>query len=115
MAVDPQMMQQMMGQIGQPPMDPSQAGPPQGGPPMDPAMMEQLLASLGGGGQPPAQTAPPPPGDWLATAINSVHQGMVAEKDPQVVSMIGAILDKLTTVQAKLMPGQGQGGSPQGG
>ena len=113
MAVDPQMMQQMMGQIGggEPPMDPSQAGPPQGGPPVDPAMMEQLLASLGGG-QPQAQTAPPPAEDWLATAINSVHQGMVAEKDPNQVSLLGAILNQLTTFQAKDMS---KGGSPQGG
>lgn len=101
-------MQQMMGQVGQPPME---AGPPVGGSPDDDAMMEQLLASLGGG-QPQAQTAPPPDGDWLKTAINSVHQGMVAEKDPNQVSLLGAILNQLTTFQAKDMS---KGGSPQGG
>jgi len=103
-------MQQMMSQMGGGPaqaMDPSQ-----GGPPVDPAMMEQLLASLGGGGQPAAQTAPPPDTDWLTTAINSVHQGMVAEKDPNQVSLLGAILNQLTTFQAKDMS---KGGSPQGG
>ena len=85
---------------------------------MDPQMMQQLLAQLGGGGgggQPPPQ-APPDAGqgDWLTAAINSVHAGMVQDSDPKTVSLLGAILNQLTTYQAQKAPGQSQG-QPQGG
>jgi hypothetical protein len=61
--------------------------------------------------------APPPPegsegeGDWLVNAINSVHNGMVQEGDPKQVSLLGAILNQLTTFQANQANAQG----PQGG
>ena len=66
---------------------------------VDPQMMAQLMASLGGGGQ---QQQPPDQGggDWLTAAINAVHSGMVEEKDPKQVSLLGAILNQLTTFQA---------------
>lgn len=71
------------------------------------------MAQLGGGesgGSPP--TAPPsdPEGDWLVTAINAVHDGMVQESDPKQVSLLGSILDKLTTFQATSMAPKTPGG-----
>lgn len=39
-------------------------------------------------------------GDWLANAINEVHKGMVEEGDPKQVSLLGAIINQLTTFQA---------------
>jgi hypothetical protein len=50
-------------------------------------------------------------GDWLVQAINSVHNGMVHEADPKQVSLLGAILNQLTTFQANQHAAQG----PQGG
>jgi hypothetical protein len=50
-------------------------------------------------------------GDWLVNAINSVHDGMLHEGDPKQVSLLGAILNQLTTFQANQANAQG----PQGG
>lgn len=47
--------------------------------------------------------------DWLTTAINAVHGGMVQERDPKIVSLLGAIINQLTTVQERVMQPQ-QGG-----
>lgn len=80
---------------------------------IDPAMLEQLL---GGGGMPagggmPGGAEPPMPqqggGDWLTDLINSTHQAMVSEPDPATVSVLGKIIDLLTTVQAKKAQGGG--------
>lgn len=74
--------------------------PPQGGGPD----IQALLAQLGGGGAPQgapeAPEAPESKGDWLVEAINAVHDGMVQETDPKQVSLLGAILNQLTTFQA---------------
>lgn len=99
-------------------------------------MLQQLLAQLGGGdsggvpggfpggfpegmpgGVPGGMPGGPPeePGmeqpdeDWLTTAINAVHSGMVSESNPRQVSLLGAILNQLTTFQANAM-GKGAGG-----
>lgn len=50
-------------------------------------------------------------GNWLAVAINAVHEGMVEESDPDQVSLLGAIINQLTTFQAKRMSPKGQGAS----
>lgn len=50
-----------------------------------------------------------PDEDWLTTAINAVHSGMVSESNPRQVSLLGAILNQLTTFQANAM-GKGAGG-----
>ena len=97
-------------------------------PPQVQALIQQLAAQQGGGqpsggGMPPGMPAgmpgpgaPPPEGsegegDWLVNAINSVHDGMVKEGDPKQVSLLGAILNQLTTFQANQANAQG----PQGG
>ena len=84
--------------------------PPQGAPQgqIDPQMLMQLLG--GGGGMPQGgpmpqggdqQEAPENEGDWLTSLINDTHEAMVTEKDPATVSVLGKIIDLLTTVQAK--------------
>jgi hypothetical protein len=80
------------------PMIPQGQGGPEG--------LAAMLAGQMGGGQ-----APPPQGggDWLANAINSVHEGMVQESDAEQVSLLGAIINQLTTFQAKRMKPAGQG------
>ena len=74
---------------------------------MDPRM---LMAAMQQGGN--QSTAQADPGDWLVNAINSVHDGMVQESDPKQVSLLGAILNQLTTFQANRAGAQQQG---QGG
>lgn len=79
----------------------------------DPQAMQAMLAQLGGGS--PMETGEPEQGgDWLVEAINAVHEGMVEEGDPQIVSMLGAILNNLTSVQAKLQAPSGQANGPAG-
>ena len=56
------------------------------------------------------QAPPDDGGDWLVQAINAVHNGMVQESDPKQVSLLGAILNQLTTFQANAAAQQGQGG-----
>lgn len=77
---------------------------------MDPQMLMQLLQGAGGapgmGGGPgappsPAGEAPEASGDWLTGLINDTHDALVQEADPAVVSVLGKIMDLLTTVQAK--------------
>lgn len=84
-----------------PPGGPPPGGPPQGGPP---PQLAAMLAQLGGPGGPPQGGGEPDSdeqgGDWLVNAINSVHKGMVQEGDPKQVSLLGAILNQLTTFQA---------------
>jgi len=91
----------------------------QGPPPMDPGMLEAIMAQLGGGAAMAGGAMPPPQqpeaeagGDLMGTAINAVHQLMVQEGDPKAVSLLGAILNQLTTYQAnKAAPaGAGAGG-----
>ena len=76
----------------------------------DPAQLQAMMAQLSGpqGGdpnQPPPGGGPDTPdpanGNWLVDAINAVHEGMVQEGDSEIVSALGAILNNLTTVQAK--------------
>ncbi len=82
---------------------------PQGGPP---PQLAAMLAQMGGqAGPPPEQSEGE--GDWLVQAINAVHNGMVQESDPKQVSLLGAILNQLTTYQANAANAQQQG--PQGG
>ena len=52
-------------------------------------------------------------GDWLVNAINSVHKGMVEESDPKQISLLGAIINQLTTFQANRVNAgqQGSGGN----
>ena len=82
----------------------------------DPAMIQQLLGGAGaggggemgmgmemGGGEAPES----PSGDWLTDLINRTHQAMVSEADPATVSVLGKIIDLLTTVQAKKASGGG--------
>lgn len=86
--------------------------------PNDPQALQAMLAGLGGPGGAPAGPPPdaggmPPPDagqmpagpdvpdeDWLVTAINAVHDGMLREGDSRQVSLLASILDKLTTFQA---------------
>jgi hypothetical protein len=80
---------------------------------VDPAMLQQLLGGGGGPqGPPPPEQQDAPSGDWLAEAINAVHSGMVQEADPKQVSLLGAILNQLTTFQSNAMAPKG---GPQGG
>lgn len=94
-------------------------------PPQAQAMIQQLAAAQGGQGGAPGGMPPGPPpgmsagdaqqgdgGDWLVNAINSVHDGMIHEGDPKQVSLLGAILNQLTTFQAN-QASAAQG--PQGG
>lgn len=78
---------------------------------IDPAMLEQILGGGGAPGGMAGAAGPPMPqqggGDWLTDLINSTHQAMVSESDPATVSVLGKIIDLLTTVQAK----KAQGGS----
>lgn len=92
-------------------------------PPQAQALIQQMTAAQGGpSGQGGGMPAGGPPGampsgdgaaqgDWLVNAINSVHDGMVQEGDPRQVSLLGAILNQLTTFQANRHAAQG----PQGG
>lgn len=76
--------------------------PQQGGGNGMAAMLSQAMAGGPQGG-----------GDWLVDAINSVHSGMQEEGDPKQVSLLGAILNQLTTFQANranAAQGQQQGG-----
>lgn len=62
-----------------------------------------MLAAMQGGGQggPPSEPDQDEQGgNWLVNAINAVHAGMVQEGDPKQVSLLGAILNQLTTFQA---------------
>lgn len=86
----------------------SQMLPPQGQP--DPAQLEAMLAQLGGGGGGAPPEAPPSDGNWLVTAINAVHEGMVQEGDPKQVSLLGAIINQLTTFQANAAAPKSPGG-----
>lgn len=62
-----------------------------------PEILEALMGQMGAGAPPEAAAAEP---TW-ADAINTVHQLMVTEQDPQLVSLLGAVLNQLTTGQAK--------------
>lgn len=77
---------------------------------ISPALIQQAMAAAQGGPQGGPQE--PQGGDWLAEAINAVHNGMVEEGDPKQVSLLGAILNQLTTFQANRAGAQQQG---QGG
>ena len=72
------------------------------------------LTVEGSGEGPNEYEEPDAGGDWLVNAINSVHQGMVKEGDPKQVSLLGAILNQLTTFQANQANAQ-QAQGPQGG
>lgn len=89
---------------------------PQGGAGMPPQLAAMLAQMHGPGGPPQGQGGEPDSdemgNDWLVNAINSVHKGMVQEGDPKQVSLLGAILNQLTTFQANQANAQ-QG--PQGG
>ena len=79
--------------------------------------LQAMLAQMGAQGGPPANSSAseagePGEGDWLVNAINSVHSGMVQEADPKQVSLLGAILNQLTTFQANQAA---QGQQQQGG
>lgn len=80
-----------------------------------PMIPQALMAAMQqrGGGAPPEQ-AEPGESDWLVNAINAVHAGMVQEGDPKQVSLLGAILNQLTTFQAN-RANAGQQGPAQGG
>lgn len=83
---------------------------PQGGGPD----IAALLAQLGGGGGgapagPPAESQDSG-ANWLVDAINAVHAGMVQEADPKQVSLLGAILNQLTTFQANAHAPKASGG-----
>ena len=63
----------------------------------------ELLAALQGGGGAPAGGQPDEeqsPDEIIGQAINLVHQAMVSDQDPKGVSLLGAILNQLTTYQA---------------
>jgi hypothetical protein len=76
-------------------------------------MAEMLAQRLGPPAGPPEREIEG--GDWLVNAINSVHKGMVEEQDGKQISLLGAILNQLTTFQANRMNAsggaQGSGGS----
>lgn len=77
----------------------------------DPQMLQQMLAQLeGGGGAPPAGPPAQGGGNWLVEAINAVHTGMVEETDPKQVSLLGKVIDLLTTFQATSMAPKTPGG-----
>lgn len=71
---------------------------------MPPEFMQALLGQMGGGAPPQQAEAPK---DWLAELLNSAHAAMIAAQDPQEVSVLGKIMDLLTTVQAKRATAQG--------
>jgi hypothetical protein len=75
--------------------------------------LQAMLAQMGAQGGPPPEQQEPGEGDWLVNAINSVHSGMVQEADPKQVSLLGAILNQLTTFQANRANAGAQG--QQGG
>ena len=77
---------------------------------MDPQMLQQILGGMGGGGGTEMGGAPmqgPPPGpqgggeNWLADMINLAQESLYAASDAQDVSVLGKIMDLLTTMQAK--------------
>lgn len=72
-----------------------------GGESVPPEILEALMGQMGGA---PVEEAAAPEPTW-ADAINTVHQLMVSEQDPQLVSMLGAVLNQLTTGQAKKASG----------
>lgn len=81
--------------------------------------VEALMAQLGGMGAPESGAEGAPPGggplpqgegNWLVDAINAVHAGMVEERDPKQVSLLGAILNQLTTYQANSLAPAKSGG-----
>jgi hypothetical protein len=70
---------------------------------VNPEMLMQMIAAAGGeggGGPMPQPGEADAQNDWLTAAINAVHAGMVEEADPKQVSLLGAILNQLTTFQA---------------
>ena len=76
---------------------------------MVPQMLQQILGGMGGG-MPGGSGAPmqgPPPGpqgggeNWLADMINLAQESLYAASDAQDVSVLGKIMDLLTTIQAK--------------
>lgn len=81
--------------------------------PMIPQALMAAMQQGGPGGPPPPEQGEPGEGDWLVNAINSVHSGMVQEADPKQVSLLGAILNQLTTFQAN-RANQAQQGPGQG-
>ena len=81
---------------------------------MDPQMLQQILGGMGGGGMPGggaemggAAMQGPPPGpqgggeNWLSDMINLAQESLYAASDAQDVSVLGKIMDLLTTIQAK--------------
>jgi len=77
---------------------------------MDPQMLQQILGGMGGGGGAEMGGAPmqgPPPGpqgggeNWLSDMINLAQESLYAASDAQDVSVLGKIMDLLTTMQAK--------------
>lgn len=70
------------------------------------------MGGMGGAGMSGMSSMPGMPsssseggGDWLTELINSTHEAMVSESDPATVSVLGKIIDLLTTVQAKKAQG----------
>lgn len=73
---------------------------------MDPQMLQQILGGMGGGQGAPmggASAGPPQGGseNWLTDMINLAQESLYAASDAQDVSVLGKIMDLLTTIQAK--------------
>lgn len=48
--------------------------------------------------------------DYLTQAIDTLHQGMVSEQDPEAIATVSQCLTALTRLQAKKSQGGGGGG-----
>lgn len=85
-------------------------GMPAGDPSMEMPQMQgmQMPMPQGGGPEVPGEQES---GNLLVDAINAVHSLMVHEQNPKQVSLLGAILNQLTTYQANAAGSQkGSGG-----
>lgn len=67
-----------------------------------PELLQALMSGMAGGeAMPPAEPEAEAPKDWLSELLNMTHGAMISAQDPQEVSVLGKVIDLLTTVQAK--------------
>lgn len=49
----------------------------------------------------------------LTQSINTLHEAMVTEQDPQTIAVLGKCIQALTAEQARMSSQGGQGGDPR--